>query len=262
MPAPSRSDPPPDPNGTPPVMRAGNPLGSMYFDVRERFVGAVAMLADEQLATSVPACPEWSVQDLLTHLVSMPMAILAAEIPERVMAGDDPNPWLAGLVAEHADRSVTELAHWWASSDDALADLIPNAGLLLADLFTHESDLHGALGSTAHRDAPELTFQIGAALAGLQPGIGDAGLPPISVDAGSEHWSSADGEPGWTLRCGPWEAHRALSSRRTRQELLALPHEGDPTPYLQLMDDHLPLPEQSLGERWPKATSPTDRHRR
>ena len=223
-------------------------LVSMYFDIRERVAGAAVLLDERALAARVPACPDWTVHQLVVHLVSMPMAIIAGDVPETVMAGGDPNPWLRGLVDEHADRSIGDLARWWASEDAALAELLPGAGLLLADLFTHESDLHGAVGSPGHRDAAELASQIDAALAGVQKDVAAAGLPPICVDTGTERRCSAEGEPGWTLRCGFWEAHRVLNSRRTREEVLALAHDGDPSRYLEALDRHLPLPARSSGE--------------
>ena len=61
-------------------------------------------------------------------------------------------------------------------------------------------------------------------------------------------WRSHDDDPGWTLRVEPWEAVRALYSRRTADELRALPGDGDAEPYVTLIVAHLPLPEQSLGE--------------
>ncbi len=243
------SDTTPQPSATPQdSLRAPTRLASMYFDVRERIVGAVAMLDDDQLATPVPACPEWTVHALVAHLVAMPMAIVAGDIPEAVMGGGDPNPWLAQLVADNQHRTVSDLARWWASDDDALAATLAGAGLLLADLFTHEGDLHGALGSTAHRNIPELDSQIDAAMAGLQKDITTAGLPPIAVDNGTERRVSADGTPGWTLRTGFWEAHRVFNSRRTPEEILALPHDGDPSIYFDVMHEHLPFPTASLGE--------------
>ncbi len=232
-----------------PELRAENELAAMYFDIRDRFVGTVAMLSDEQLGSTVPACPDWSVRGLLAHLVSMPMAIVAGEIPDEVLGGGDPNPWLARLVADNVDRPVLDLARWWGSNDEALAGLFPGAGLLLADLMTHEGDLHGAIGSRAHRNAPELDSQIDAALAGVAKDIEAAGLPPIRVDTGATQRSSGEGEPGWTLRTNLWEAHRALNSRRTKEELLAIDHDGDPSMYIEVLNNHLPLPAGSLGER-------------
>ena len=230
-------------------LRAPTRLASMYFDIRERVIGAAVMLDDDRLATRVPACPDWTVRGLVAHLVAMPMAIVAGEIPEAVMGGGDPTAWLAQLVDEHQHRTIAELARWWASDDDALAATLGNAGLLLADLFTHESDLHGAIGSTAHRNTPELDSQIDAAMAGLQKDIAAADLPPIAVDDGTERRVSADGPPGWTLHTGFWEAHRVFNSRRTPEEVLDIPHEGDPSIYFDVMHHHLPFPAASLGER-------------
>lgn len=220
----------------------------MYFDIRDRIVGAIAMMTDEQLEGTVPACPDWTVRELLAHLVAMPMAIVAGEIPDEVMGGGDPGPWLDRLVADNADRPVLDLARWWASDDEALAATLSGAGLLLADLMTHEGDLHGAIGSRAHRNAPELDSQIDAALAGVHKGIVAAGLPPVCVDTGTDRRTSGEGDPGWTLRTDFWEAHRALNSRRTRDELLLIDHDGDPSMYFDVLHDHLPLPDESLGE--------------
>ena len=75
-----------------------------------------------------------------------------------------------------------------------------------------------------------------------------AGLAPIEVRCGERVWRSHDGEPGWTLLVDPWEAVRAINSRRTADELRALSSRGNPDPYLPLLDAHLPLPAESLGE--------------
>ncbi len=223
-------------------------LATMYFDVRTRVVDTVAPLTDEQLSLPVPACPEWTVHGLLAHITALPMALVAGEIPDEVMGGGDPNPWLTRMVAENVGRPVAELTSWWTSNDEALASVVDGAGRLLADLFTHEGDLYGALGARADRSPAELDSQIDAAMAGFQAEIVAAGLPPVAVDNGNERRASGPGEPGWVLRCDFWTAHRALNSRRTREELRALDHEGDPERYFDALHHHLPLPERSLGE--------------
>jgi len=221
---------------------------SRYFALRDRVVAMTAMANESQLAQPVPACPEWTVQQLFTHVAAMPMTILAGEIPDEVMAGSDPNPWLARMVDEHGGRSVVDLARWWGSDDAALGGFVDGAELLLVDLFVHDSDLCGALGRPPLRTTAELDPQLDAALAALQPAVAAAELAPIAVDDGTGRRSSAAGAPGWVLRTDRWTAHRTLSSRRTRDEVLAIPHDGDPEPYLDLLDEHLPLPGVSLGE--------------
>jgi hypothetical protein len=63
-----------------------------------------------------------------------------------------------------------------------------------------------------------------------------------------ETWRSHDADAGWVLLVTPSEAVRAINSRRTADELRALPSDGDVVPYLPVLAAHLPLPVRSLGE--------------
>ncbi len=86
-------------------------------------------------------------------------------------------------------------------------------------------------------------------LAGFATPLQTVGLGAIEVAHAGRSWKSHDAEPGWTLLVDPWEAVRAVNSRRTAAEVLALPCTGDPRPYVEVLDAHLPLPVESLGER-------------
>ena len=80
-----------------------------------------------------------------------------------------------------------------------------------------------------------------------------ADLGVIGVRDNNRTLRSHDSEPGWTLEVAPWEAVRALYSRRTADELRGLPHHGNVEPYLAILDAHLPLPTTSLNEPWSTA---------
>ena len=121
------------------------------------------------------------------------------------------------------------------------------AGLLFDDLAVHEHDLRGALRRPDH-DALEAGAALPSGLAALSGSFVAAGLGAVEVRGGSQVWRSHDGPVGWALLVEPWEALRALSSRRTADELRALPSEGDVEPYLPVLDAHLPLPAASLCE--------------
>ncbi len=215
-----------------------------YFAIRARMVDAVGQLPHDQLVADVPACPAWTVHDLIVHVASMPQAILVGDIPD----GPDPNPWIEGLIQRHRSKSLDEIVSWWHSNDDALGALADQADLLILDLFVHESDLHGAVGSVGHRAAPELAGQLAHSVGTLAAQIDTAGLAPVAIETELGRFVTGDGMPGWTMNVSAWEAHRTLNSRRTAAEVRSLPGTGDADPYLLLLDEHLPLPTASLAE--------------
>ncbi|HEU5302959.1 MAG TPA: maleylpyruvate isomerase N-terminal domain-containing protein [Acidimicrobiia bacterium] len=219
-------------------------LAAIYLAVRDRMCAAIEAMPPADAEKVVPACPDWTVHDLLAHQTSMPVAILAGDIPT-----GDPNGWIQGLVDARRDTSIDELLAEWRNDDAALGGLVANVGILVGDLVAHEGDLTGALGMVADRTAPESEAMLPGALAGLSGPVTEAGLGSIEVRHDDRSWRSHDAEPGWSFEADPWEAFRALTSRRTADELRAAPHTGDVEPYLAVLDAHLPLPTASLGER-------------
>jgi hypothetical protein len=173
----------------------------------------------------------------------MPAALAAGELP----TGPIPY-WLDELVAARRDRTVGVLVEEWRGVDAALPDLLLGpAGLLFDDLAVHEHDLRSALGRPDHA-ALEVDTVVPRTLAGFAGPLADAELGAIEVHDGDRRWRSHDAQAGWVLEVEAWEAVRAVNSRRTADELRALPHRGDPEPYLAVLDAHLPLPTASLGE--------------
>jgi hypothetical protein len=214
-----------------------------YVQVRGRVEGLIFAAGPDELVRVVPSCPEWRVRDLLAHVVSMPAAIGAGRKPSGEING-----WLAELVDERAEQPVDLLLEEWHRLDDVLRALLAGpAGLLFPDLAVHEHDLRGALGKPDHEALPVAEL-MPRTMAAFRHPLRDAGLGAIEVRNGSGCWRTSEDPVGWTLLVDPWEAVRALGSRRTAQELRALPAEGDCEPYLKVLDEHLPLPASSLGE--------------
>ena len=219
-------------------------LAAVYLAVRDRMCAEVEAMSAADAEKIVPACPDWTVHDLLAHQTSMPTAIIAGDLPS-----GDVNDWIQGLVDARRDTTAEELLAEWRTDDEALGGLIANAGLLAGDLVVHEGDLASALGIAADRTTPESEAMLPGALGGLRGPVTEAGLGAIEVRHGERSWRTHDAEPGWSLEADPWEALRALTSRRTADELRAAPHTGDVEPYLAILDAHLPLPATSLSER-------------
>jgi uncharacterized protein (TIGR03083 family) len=214
-----------------------------YQRTRSR-VSALFEEADaDELARTVPACPAWSVHDLAAHLVGIPSALAAGRRPSGDIDG-----WLQELVDERRDHDVERLMTEWLALDAALEPMLHGTGArMFADLAVHEHDLRRALDRPDH-DALEVAVIMPRTLAAFARPLQDGGLGAIVVDHDGRTWCSHDADAGWTLFVDPWEAVRAVNSRRTIDELRALPSDGDVEPYLPILEAHLPLPHQPLGD--------------
>ena len=214
-----------------------------YQRTRARVSTLLLEADDDALARTIPACPAWSVHDLAAHLVGVPATLAAGNYPS-----GDVDGWLQGIVDERRDVEVGALVEEWQTLDGFIEPMLQGGGgLMFADLAVHEHDLRAAIDRADH-DAMEVDPLVAFAVEFIATPAADAGLGALVVEHDGKRWQSHDADAGWTLRVEPWEATRALYSRRTAGELRALPTDGDPEPYIALIEAHLPLPEHSLGE--------------
>ena len=214
-----------------------------YLRTRERVVGLLLPADDALLQERIPACPAWSVQELLTHLVSMPAALSTGRWPTGAI-GD----WLDELIVERKGQAPEELIAEWRSLDGALPGLLDGpSALLFDDLAVHEHDLRSAVNRPDHQ-ALETAQVLPRALAAFSEPLRAAGLGAIEVRSGDEVWRSHEAVAGWTLLVDPWTAVRAVSSRRTADELRELPSTGKADDYIGVLDAHLPLAAAPLRE--------------
>jgi hypothetical protein len=218
-------------------------LFAPYQRTRARVSTLFLDASPDDLARTVPACPDWTVHDLAAHLVGVPATLAAGNFPS-----GDVNAWLQSIVDDRRDVGVDDLMQEWTTLDAAIEPMLQGMGaLMFTDVSVHEHDLRGALGAVDH-DAIEIDAVMACSLPSFAQPLQDAGLGAIVVDHDDRTWRSHDADAGWTLRVDPWEAVRAINSRRTADELRALPSAGGGDAYLAVIAGHLPLPEQSLGE--------------
>lgn len=214
-----------------------------YRAVRERMSAIATDLSPVELAITVPSCPEWTVHHLVAHNVAIPAAIASGRLP----TDGDLQGWLDGLVAERSDQPIDELVAEWATLDEVVGGVLSSTAVLLDDVATHEHDLRAAVARPDH-GALEADQVVPAALLTLHDGLVAAELGSILIDAPEGTWRSHEAEPGWTIQASAWEAFRAIGSRRTADELRALPADGGVEAFIPVLDAHLPLPRTSLRE--------------
>jgi uncharacterized protein (TIGR03083 family) len=125
-----------------------------YREARERITQFVSSLDEAQLAQRVPACPEWTVHDVVAHLVGVTDDALSGN-----MEGVTTDPWTAAQVERSRDVPTTELlARWSANAEAFESGLDASRGRAVIDITCHEHDLYGALGVVAARDSASLRF--------------------------------------------------------------------------------------------------------
>ena len=220
-------------------------IGALYADGRGRISDLVSGLGKEA-AAPVPACPEWSVHDVVAHLTGVCADILGGNLD-----GVATDPWTAAQVEVRRHRTIDEVVAEWselAPQVEAMADNFGPAGnQLVADLTTHEHDIRGALSRPGARQSEGVMVATEFVVAsGLDSALRAHELPPLEVRAGEQSWVVGGTEPSGRLEGPAFELMRALTGRRSRRQICALGWTVDPAPY---------LPAFQFG---PFTTSPTD----
>jgi uncharacterized protein (TIGR03083 family) len=172
----------------------------------------------------VPACPEWTVADLLGHLAS---------IAERVLERHgEAAPSPAGPLG------VPALLDRWDDVGTRLDRLLAGAGgrsgeVMVMDAYTHELDLRAALGvppPVAHAAAAP-SFAV--LVRGFSGSITARGLPALRIrSAEGEEWTAGEGRPAASVTAPAHDLHRALAGRRSLRQLAALDWSQPPGPWL------------------------------
>ena len=222
-------------------------FGGAYAATRQRVAGLVRELSDEEANRTVPACPAWSVRQLIAHL-----AAVAVDVSKGNLEGVGSEEWTQRQLDERKDRTLAEHLEEWAGvagQVDGALEYLPKwaASMLVGDSVTHEHDLRGALGKPGARssDAVEIATNGYARWFGRK--VKDAGLPAVLVKWTDGEWVAGNGEAVMTIGAPTFEMLRGLTGRRTRAEVAAFDWSQDPGPYLDLFS-YYGMAERSLGE--------------
>lgn len=204
-------------------------VSELYEQGRAR----ISELAREGPAdAAVPACPGWTVQDVVAHVVGVCADALAGNLD-----GVTTEPWTAAQVEQRRGRSIEELLAEWAEVGPPIAaaadELGPAGHQLLFDLTTHEHDIRGGLDRPGARDS-EAVADAAQFVSGLVgPMIDGRRLAPLEVvtEAGTFVFGSGDQPPG-RLEAPAFEVVRAVSGRRSAAQIRGMAWSVDPGPYL------------------------------
>jgi uncharacterized protein (TIGR03083 family) len=216
---------------------AGANLDGLYRQTRERLASLISVLPGGELTASVPACPGWTVRDVIAHLTATAQDAVAGRL-----TGPPDDMYTAGQVARLADVPVPELLARWAAAAPEFEQIIATFLVLPAvvDIASHEQDIRGAVGRPGARGSAAIVACTAELLSGLDVPVPlrvltEDGEYRVGPAAGDPAAYGASGPPGLTLATSRFEAFRWRMGRRSRSQLAAMNWAGDPAPVL----DHL-----------------------
>lgn len=202
-------------------------VDDIYQEAKDRITALVTDLGDARLDTTVAACPEWSVRDVVAHL-----AAVADDWGQGRLTGAPTEEQTAAQVARFDGRSIGDIVGAWDVAATRLSHLASAEDLEppIGDVAAHEHDLGAALGRPGARDSAAVRYTSDRLLTALRTPV------PLRVTVeDGEYRCGPDDGAALRLRTTRFEVLRWRTGRRSRSQLAAMDWSDDPTKVL----DHL-----------------------
>jgi uncharacterized protein (TIGR03083 family) len=199
-------------------------VARFYLDTKERITALVGALDDAALATTVTACPGWSVRDVVAHC-----AAVADDIAQGRLTGPPTDLETAAQIARFNGDGMAAIAAAWTDAAAHLGRLAESAGVEapVGDITSHEHDVRGALGRPGARDSEAVRYSSDRLLGNLRTPVGLL----VAVEDAEYRCGPTDGAQ-LCLRTTRFEALRWRTGRRSRGQLAAMDWSDDPAPVL------------------------------
>jgi uncharacterized protein (TIGR03083 family) len=227
-------------------------LGDIFDDVRTSIATFVAELDPSALQKPVPATPEWTVKDVVAHLTGDATCVVAGDFPSQFFAAVGEadgiavlNRWTAQQVADRRDLPLNDILSEWSTSAKTLVSMMkdetpwaegvpPLATFpLVIDVGAHQQDIYGAFGIERDRDGAPVQVGVTAYVVGVDIRLRKAGGGTLHLETEGGSWSAGDGDPVATVRASRFELFRALSGRRSPEQIAGYEWEGDPDAFVE-----------------------------
>ena len=212
---------------------------------QERVIALLEGATAEQAETRVPACPDWTVRDLFSHMVGLGSDVVAGDEPD-----DHNEDWTAKQVAERRGHSVDDLVTEWRETAEPLRSWMRAHGPRpLGDVIIHEQDLRGALGVPGGKDSDG----VASIRDRFAPRVGQRLPGGTTLGLVGTHWSwaSDDGDPEQAdvvLHADEFDLHRACLARRSAGQIRSWTTKGDVEPVLDAFATLGDLPPEDRSE--------------
>jgi len=196
-------------------------IAERYVTAQRSFVDLLRSLTPDQLARSVPACPEWTVRDVVSHVAGVPEDAFAGR-----MDGVATDPWTDAQVERWRDTPLDELLDGWDEKAEPFAAILeqfdePRAVL---DCWSHEQDVRGAVDQPGNRDGMIAETSAHLVVEALET---DRKVV-VELADGRQLTGGGDGDPITLRGVTPFEVVRSRLGRRSRSQAEAYDWGDDP----------------------------------
>jgi hypothetical protein len=205
--------------------------GSLYERIQRDFVRTVVALPDEMLQLRVPATPDWSIRDVLAHVVGLAADLNAQRFPAATDGGG--TAWANNQVQRGRTRTIGDLVAGWDRGAPTFEDGLRVFGYafgshFVADLHAHYQDVRNAMGLSADADGLTVRVALDHYLGFVDEMLSGAAWGTLDVVAGGEaRQLGVRGLHQARVRGGSFQVLRAFSGRRSPRQIRALDWEGD-----------------------------------
>ncbi|HEV7648558.1 MAG TPA: maleylpyruvate isomerase family mycothiol-dependent enzyme [Actinophytocola sp.] len=204
-----------------PTLRARRaPHHESYRQVRHNVIRLLGELPPDADSV-VPACPEWTIRELVAHLVGVAATAIGR------LSG-----WPSRQPASSSNMGVLELLKTWeqlgAEADLLLSESRGRSGsILVMDAFTHELDVRYAIGAELPDEHPAFPGAFELLANGFAAAVSHHGLPALRLSTGSTQWTVGKGVPAATVTAPRYDLYRSLAGRRSHEQITALEWDRD-----------------------------------
>lgn len=216
-------------DGASPYLLPTEYIVAAYVDLRDRMISLLRSLPEESARIVVPHCPDWTVQETVSHMVGVPEAILMGDLD-----GIATDAWTQRQVERHRGDSLEELANTWQSSADqflAVLPMIPLPALtqMVFDVTSHEHDVRHAVAQPGARDSQAVTVGVSFMKHAIDS------RPDLDVEE-ANNWKASS-----------FDVFRSLGGRRSAEQIREL---GIDVDFIQKLHRSMPIsmPAESINE--------------
>ncbi|TCO54403.1 maleylpyruvate isomerase family mycothiol-dependent enzyme [Actinocrispum wychmicini] len=206
-----------------------SPNDVAYRRVRDNLTGLVAEIPGLD-RVRVPACPQWTVRDVLAHVVG-----ISHKVATRSGQAGAPPPFPG------VDAEPDELVRTWHAVSEPVDRVLRDqpdlrAHIMVMDALTHELDIRYALGLPVPDEHAAVCGAMELLVIGFTRGIRERGLHALRIETSGAKWIAGDGEPAGSVSADRYDLYRSLAGRRTPAQIAELTWSGPPGPWLRAFE--------------------------